>query len=483
MRHVKKTRNRRMPRILLVAALVAMICVGSVVTVMANTVEVTVKDGGSTYTFSVLGRDPEEILARAETEGMAPVSEIDTYAFDEADGLLTVERAVCVSVEADGATASFVVPKGTKLKDAVVQGGIALGDRDVTEPARDTALLADTAASVTRSSRVFVEADGKRRMLDRLGGTVADALLDAGVTLGDADQVSPAADTPLENGMRIRVARYITVTVTADGETNTHSVSAESYGAALESAGIVLGELDEIRAETGDGEKTVNAGDHVADGAVIRVVRITTEEVAETETIDYGTVYEDSGDLYEDETEVKTAGVEGEKEVTYKVVYADGKERSREVLEEKVLKKAEDEVILTGTKERPSTEANTGSGSGSGSSGGSTFVDASGETVSYAYSLYGSCTAYYAEPGAVTSIGATPQVGYVAVDPNLIPYGSLLYIAAPDGSWTYGYCYAMDTGGAAMAGDIVADLYYDTLEDCTAFGRRNMNVYVIRAGW
>ena len=96
MRHVKKTRNRRMPRILLVAALVAMICVGSVVTVMANTVEVTVKDGGSTYTFSVLGRDPVEILARAETEGMAPVSEIDTYAFDEADGLLTVERAVRV---------------------------------------------------------------------------------------------------------------------------------------------------------------------------------------------------------------------------------------------------------------------------------------------------------------------------------------------------------------------------------------------------
>ena len=41
----------------------------------------------------------------------------------------------------------------------------------------------------------------------------------------------------------------------------------------------------------------------------------------------------------------------------------------------------------------------------------------------------------------------------------------------------------MDTGGAAMAGDIVADLHYDTLEDCTAFGRRNMNVYVIRAGW
>ena len=35
----------------------------------------------------------------------------------------------------------------------------------------------------------------------------------------------------------------------------------------------------------------------------------------------------------------------------------------------------------------------------------------------------------------------------------------------------------------ALCGDIVADLYYDTLEDCTAFGRRDMIVYVVRAGW
>lgn len=474
MRHARKAQSRRMPRILLIAALVVMICVGSVVTVMANTAEITVQDDGSTYSFNMLGKNPEEILARAETEGMPPVSEIDTYAFDESDGLLTIQRAVRVSVEADGTSASLVVPKGTTLEDAMAQGGIVLGERDVTEPERDTALLADTAASVTRSNRVFIEADGKRRMLDLLGGTVADALLDAGITLGDADKVSPAADTLLENGMRISVARYITVTVTADSETDTYSVPAENYGKALERAGISLGELDEIRVETTDGEKTVKAGDYAADGAVIRVVRITTEEVTETEAIAYGTVYEESDDLYEGESEVKVAGVEGEKEVTYKVVYADGAERSREAVEEKMLKEAEDEIVLAGTKERPSTDT--------GASGG-TFVDSSGESVSYAYSLYGSCTAYYAEPGAVTSIGATPQVGYVAVDPNLIPYGSLLYIAAPDGSWTYGYCYAMDTGGAAMAGDIVADLYYDTLEDCTAFGRRNMNVYVIRAGW
>lgn len=476
MRHARKAQSRSMPRILLIALLVALISVGSVVSVVANTADITVRDGEDTYTFSMIGKNPAEILARAETEGMPPVSEIDTYDFDETGGLLTVQRAVRVSAEADGSSVMLVVPEGTVLEDALASGGIALGARDAVEPARDTVLTADTMAVVTRSNRVFLEADGKRRMLDLLGGTVAEALESAGVTLGDQDTVTPTEDTPLTNGMRIRVARYINVTITADGETAAHSIPAGNYGDALENAGMTLGEQDEILVETADGMKAVESDEHVADGAVIRVVRVRSEEATVTEALDYETVYEYSDEMYEDESEVKTAGVAGEREVTYKITYADGEERSREVLSEKILQEAQNEVVVAGTKERPSTGVSGGAAAG-------TFVDASGETVSYQYSLYGSCTAYYAEPGAVTSIGATPQVGYVAVDPNRIPYGSLLYIAAADGSWVYGYCYAMDTGGAAMAGDIVADLYYDTLEDCTAFGRRNMNVYVIRAGW
>ena len=199
---------------------------------------------------------------------------------------------------------------------------------------------------------------------------------------------------------------------------------------------------------------------------MIRVVRIRTEEVTENEAVAYSTVYEDTEELYEGETETKTEGVEGEAKVTYTVTYADGEEENRIVKTKEVLKEAKSAVVLRGTKEKQNV-----------------FTDASGAPSSFEYSLTGSCTAYYAPAGAVTSIGATPQVGYVAVDPNRIPYGSLLYITAVDGSWTYGYCYAMDTGGAAMCGDIVADLYYDTLEDCTAFGRRDMIVYVVRAGW
>lgn len=409
MRHVRKQQKSLMPKILLIVVLVAALSISSVVTVMANTADITVYDGSETYRFSMIGQNPQDILSRAQTEGMAPVSDIDTYDFSPENGTLTVQRFVRVSVKEDNASQMILAPKGRTLSDVFAENEITLGARDTADADLTAALTADIAVQITRAKRVFVSADGKRRMEDLNEGTVEDA---------------------------------------------------------LKAAGITLGENDRILVATAEGEKQVKAEDNVSSGDVIRVVRIRTEEITENEAVAYSTVYEDTEELYEGETETKTEGVEGEAKVTYTVTYADGEEENRVVKTKEVLKEAKSAVVLRGTKEKQNV-----------------FTDASGAPSSFEYSLTGSCTAYYAPAGAVTSIGATPQVGYVAVDPNRIPYGSLLYITAVDGSWTYGYCYAMDTGGAAMCGDIVADLYYDTLEDCTAFGRRDMIVYVVRAGW
>lgn len=409
MRHVRKQQKSLMPKILLIVVLVAALSISSVVTVMANTADITVYDDSETYRFSMIGQNPQDILSRAQTEGMAPVSDIDTYDFSPENGTLTVQRFVRVSVKEDNASQMILAPKGKTLSDVFAENEITLGARDTADADLTAALTADIAVQITRAKRVFVSADGKRRMEDLNEGTVEDA---------------------------------------------------------LKAAGIALGENDRILVATAEGEKRVKAEDNVSNGDVIRVVRIRAEEVTENEAVAYSTVYEDTEELYEGETETKTEGVEGEAKVTYTVTYADGEEESRVAKTKEVLKEAKSAVVLRGTKEKQNV-----------------FTDASGAPSSFEYSLTGSCTAYYAPAGAVTSIGATPQVGYVAVDPNRIPYGSLLYITAVDGSWTYGYCYAMDTGGAAMCGDIVADLYYDTLEDCTAFGRRDMIVYVVRAGW
>lgn len=479
-KHAKRTERKLLPRVLTAVILMALVSVGSVITVMANTVTVQVYDEGEVYEFSILGNNPEDILKRATEQGMPALETYDTYDFS--GGALTVRRGVQVSVSDSGAVQLLEAYHGTALSTVLSENGVTLGVRDLVEPAANTALTADTFVSITRSHRVFVEADQTRRMLDVQQGTVADALKAAEVTLGGEDTVTPPLETALQNGMRIRVARYTALTITADGETKAYTVAARTVGDAVQQAGIELQTADRLSTENEDGAlKTVDAATVVTEDMHIRVTRITTEETVTEEEIPFETSYTYDGAMYEDEKEIHTAGVAGSKRVTYKVILADGEEESREALKEEVLTEPQAEVVTVGTKKRDVT---TGAGSTDGTTGstggaatGSTFVDASGKTVSYAWSITGSCTAYYG--GGITSIGKPAQVGYVAVDPNIIPYGTLLYITSPYGTWDYGYCYAMDTGGAAMAGDIVADLYYDTYDECVQFGRRDMTVYII----
>ncbi len=135
-------------------------------------------------------------------------------------------------------------------------------------------------------------------------------------------------DTALTNGMRIRVQRYLDLTVTADGKTTEKSVAAENYSDAVEAMGITLGENDRILVATAEGEKQVKAEDNVSSGDVIRVVRIRTEEVTENEAVAYSTVYEDTERARGRNGDEDRGAWKGEAKVTYTVTYADGEEET-----------------------------------------------------------------------------------------------------------------------------------------------------------
>ena len=69
-------------------------------------------------------------------------------------------------------------------------------------------------------------------------------------------------------------------------------------------------------------------------------------------------------------------------------------------------------------------------------------------------------------------------VGTVAVDPNVIPYGTKLWIASADGKVVYGYAVAADTG-AFVGGRTFIDVYMGSYKEACLWGRRDMNIYVI----
>ena len=75
----------------------------------------------------------------------------------------------------------------------------------------------------------------------------------------------------------------------------------------------------------------------------------------------------------------------------------------------------------------------------------------------------------------ITSTGSMPIVGQtIAVDPDVIPYGTTVYIEAGNYS---GYYIAEDCGGA-INGNMI-DIYMSTESECISWGRRDVEVYIM----
>lgn len=301
-------------------------------------------------------------------------------------------------------------------------------------------------------------------------GTVKDAIEQAGITLTGAELVEPSLETKLYPGCRVSVSADCGATITVDGKTENYNVTAGTVADMLGDLGIKLSEDDVVTPEL----DTV-----IYDGIIITVERIEYKEETTTEVIDYGFVSEETSSLVSGTSKIKRYGVEGEKTIVSRNKYIDGELAESVVISEEVTREPVDQIKLIGTGRAQSSVSKPSQGGSSVSNKAGTFKDASGKTVTYKRKLTGTSTAYYAAEGSMTATGTPVYVGGVAVNPNVIPYGSKLYIVSSDGSRIYGYATAVDTGGALMSGSVLVDVFYSTYNECMSWGRRNVTVYVL----
>lgn len=312
--------------------------------------------------------------------------------------------------------------------------------------------------NVVDANTITIDNCGEIKTVKLAKGTVLEALNKAGIKLGKNQVVVPSEKTDIIGDTKIKICNAKELKVTADGETKTVLVPYGNIREALNMVGYNLSEDDIL--SVADNTKTEVLGS-------VAVERVTYGEETTSEIIAFKSSHKNSDKVALGETKVETKGCNGEKLVTRKCKYVNGKKVSEEIIDSKVVKEAVNEVILVGTK-------------GAATSGGAgTFTDMYGNTVAYSQVLTGSGTAYTAPVGAGTATGVPAYHGGVAVNPNIIPYGSKLYIVSTDGSFVYGYATAVDTGGALMSGTAIVDCYYNTYNECVNFGRRNVNVYVI----
>lgn len=452
----KKALRRGIGRSAFAFFLVLVLSISSLATVMANTVSATVIDGENTYTISMDSDEISDIIMEAEAMGLAPLGPLDIYERVGNTTTINIRRGITMTlVDALGET-QLVVYKGDTVKKALEDNNVLIKDSDLVEPERDTVITEDLSVKLSRVNTVSIEADDKTHNIKMTDGTVAMAIEAAGVLIGEQDSVNYRDDELLFDGMCIKVSRIRNISITADGQTVKHSLSAKSVAEALEKANISY---------DGDDIISPRLTSKISEGMEIVLKRIEISEELQTEEIAFETIVEETDSLYIGESRVTSGGVKGEKQVSYKITLTDKVETAREAIKEEIIKEPVAETKQLGTKEKPAPVVNTPSSPQSNRDG-----------LNYSSIVTGLATAY-CDTG-LTASGHVAGYDYVAVNPNIIPLGSSLYIRTTDGAYER-YCIASDTGGNLINGNVLIDFWFPTAAECYAFGARNVEVYIL----
>ena len=203
-------------------------------------------------------------------------------------------------------------------------------------------------------------------------GTVREILIANDIPFGADDRVEPGLDTKVNGGETINIYKAHEVTI-VDGDTTTvRKTTYKKVEDILKELNITLGEKDQVT----PGLKT-----EVATVDTIKILRTGKTTETKKEVIKFETKEEKDDSKYVDEKVTKVEGKNGEKEVTYNVVRENGKEVSREVASEKVIKEATAKVVVVGTKQRPVAEQSYAAQAQSYSAPGGSVALANGNTA------------------------------------------------------------------------------------------------------
>ncbi len=171
--------------------------------------------------------------------------------------------------------------------------------------------------------------------------TVGQMLTEQKIKIGDHDAVYPSQDEKLFASTNVIIQRAKKITI-VDGSEKiaTYTFERVVEEAVWENPNLNLGE---------DDFTVPSRSSLIKDGMEIKITHVLIKEENKDEPIDFKTVTNEDDKLSWREKKVTQKGEKGIKQVKYKVVYYNGKEISRKVLEKNVTKDPVDEIVTQGT--------------------------------------------------------------------------------------------------------------------------------------
>ena len=302
------------------------------------------------------------------------------------------------------------------------------------------------------------DGSGEVRTAVTMKDTVSAILAEQNIQIKKGDVVTPSLNSEISRDQQISIQRAAQVVLTIDGSSTTYYTIAETVNDFLEEASITVGEHDGFNAQFTDA---------ITNGMNLTIDRVNEYYYTVDEAIPFNVKETPTYSLPKGETNVIQQGQAGVLQKQYVIRYENGVRISEEQVGETITQQPVDEIRETGLLDFVATSA------GNIAVRATHYMQATGYDIGYE-----SCGKLPSDPlYGITATGIRATYGIVAVDPQVIPLGSKLFIQTTDGSFTYGYALAADTGGAIKGNRI--DLCFDSRQDALNFGRRDVVVYVL----
>lgn len=308
---------------------------------------------------------------------------------------------------------------------------------------------------VNMRKTITMKIDGKEETFVTYKRTVKDVLNTQGVVVNPKDKVQPALNSNVSEGDTISIKRAVSVEVIVGDKKIEIETAEDTIEDMLE---VEKEELKDqgVEYDAGVDEVTPALDSKIEENLQVNLVNVEVKSELAKEAIDFDVIVEEDSSLESGLEETRQEGAAGEKEVVYEVVYKNGVEFSKSVKSSKVVAEPVNKIVAQGTRR--------------------VFASRDGQLLDYKSVLYCESTAY--SGGGVTATGTVPVrdpngISTIAVDPRVIPLGSLVYVEG------YGKAVAADTGGA-IKGNII-DVYVNSEQEAySSWGRKyNVPVYIL----
>lgn len=297
----------------------------------------------------------------------------------------------------------------------------------------------------SQPKNVSIQVDGQTINLKTRALTVQGALEEAGVVLQKADGYDVVGDEKFSDGATIEVVRAMPVKVWKAGRTTEYTIGRKTVRDVLNAVGV-----DYSGFQVYPGLDT-----EVTPDMTIHIISPTNKLATETREIPYEVEMRNNDNLPRGRQNVISAGKNGVEKVTYREIKV-GSETVRQELHAEVVTEPVSEIVEVGTGNNLN------------------MIETSRGFVRYRSARTVEASAYTLAEGSgtgLTSTGVVPYHGVVAVDPDVIPYGTRMYIPG------YGFAVSADCGGAINGNTI--DLYMEDYGDAISWGRRDVTIYFL----